>query len=182
MGKMNNGTNRTLTAVAITLAISLPWAVSAGGYGSAGVKDDRVSNYATAGDQVWCSRLDRNVPQALAAEMNCRGTPTASRQRSGGLAGFFSSLRSNPNAKYPEEDHDNPPTVVSRNPRPETPSEPEPETPPTAKGPVDKWERLADFNVNPDNLQSQDRDFKNSVKDYLSSHGPKADWSDFNPD
>ena len=175
MEKMENRTNRALAVAAMAAAIALPGAVSAGGYGSAGVKDDRVSNYASAGDQVWCTRLDRNVPQALAAEMNCRGTPTASRTTRSGLAGFFSRLRSNPDAKYPEEDDDNDSSVASRAPRPDKPEKP------TETAVVNKWERLAELNVTPENFQEQDAEFQNAVGDYLSTHGADEDWSGFNP-
>jgi hypothetical protein len=180
MGKTtNNLTRMTLVAVAVA-AISVPAAVSAGGYGTAGVKDDNVSNYAAEGSRVWCGRLDRNVPQALAAQMNCQGTPTASRERRGVL-GFLSGLRNNPDAKTRVIDDvdDDDDRIVTRAPRPTpTPTE---ETPPTTTSTVGKWDRLADFNVTQENYPNQSQAFKDAVSAYRETHGFGGDWSGFKP-
>lgn len=74
-------------AIAMTTSAS---GVAAGGFGDSAVKDDRVTNSASSGETVYCRRLDQDVPERLAAEMDCSGAARPARR--GGLLAFIDRL------------------------------------------------------------------------------------------
>lgn len=188
----------TKTAVLAAL-VAIPSAALAGGYGTAGVKDARVGQSPTQTAVIWCPKLKTEVPLALSQQMDCSdgvavGTaqPAVARERFGGR-GLFGLPPHQPQA--PRSALDKEYTPVADNDPPGRPNDEPPggeqeppsnepsgnDTPKETGGIKTKWERLADFGVTPENLQSQPRDFKTSVKDYLKDHGPRTDWSGFDP-
>lgn len=83
---------RNTSALALlSVALTLPLAATAGGYGASAVRDGNVAN-TTAGATVPCARLGQNVPANLAAQMDCgSATPRVAGERvrntGGGLFG-----------------------------------------------------------------------------------------------
>lgn len=175
-------------AVLLAAVFGLPCAASAGGYGSAGVKDATVAPPATATATVWCPRLNTEVPISLQSDLNCGRTvavgvarPKVARERfERGLFGLPAHVRS---GNTPSNDDSGPGPFPVATPTQSPSPEPQPNTP-TPDGSntsVAKWDRLADLGVNPSNFDSQSDDFKRAVGDYLDVEGPLGDWSGFNP-
>ena len=162
MGTNFKGNIATVAMVATLMAA--PAALMAGSYGSTAVKDDNVGRYASTGNQVWCARLDRNIPADLAAQMECGGSarPAVADNR---ITRLPSSSR--------DEDKDDRRTVTRRKPEPETP---------TTGGKPGKWDRLGQLNVTPQNFDQQSPSFRDQVRSYYdTAGGPNGDWSGFNP-
>ena len=66
---------KSTSAIAVlSVALILPVAANAGGYGSTAVRDGAVANR-NASATVPCPRMGQNVPANLAAQMDC-GTAT----------------------------------------------------------------------------------------------------------
>lgn len=176
-----------IIAVAVSFA-ALPMTAVAGGYGTAGVADDSVSQYAAQGT-VFCPRLEEQVPERLYADMDCGGTTGMARsavapdrvENRPGLGNFFRNLRHEPRPSIRTDD-DNPERRIVEPDGPGNNPQPSPKpTPPTSTASVNKWERLSDFGVNQDNFWSQSQSFRDSVMDYRSTNGFDGDWSGFNP-
>ena len=162
-------------AVAVSFAVA-PVALTAGSYGSSAVKDDRVGRQASAGKDVWCGRLDRNIPAELAAQMACNGS-ARSAVATNRVNRFF-RIPLPTNRRIPtDDDNPAPRTVVTTSEKPT----PTPETP-TASTSVGKWDRLGQLNVTPQNFDQQSQSFRNQVRGYYdTADGPNGNWSGFNP-
>lgn len=163
----------TAKLLSIVVLASLPVTSHAGAYGASAVKDAAVANSGASGGTVWCDRIEADVPERLAADMNCGGA--AARPR--GLRGFFASLGGS--KAGPDRNNDN--DDVVRRPLPPTTTvstDPDP-TPPSAF--TSKADRLADFNTSFDRLGEMSDQFQAEARDYREQHGGRGDWSDFNP-
>src|SRR6056297_122314 len=127
------------SALAAGVAL-LPSSTLADGYGSAGVADANVAQYAPT-ETVWCEALDANIPLALQDEMNCdEGAMGTARSavadnrvtNRGGLFSFFERF---PNERIPRvvSDNDDDDGPRRSKPRPEPQPEPKPEPKPKPK-------------------------------------------------
>ncbi|GEM_PF-3773795 len=193
-------------AIALALALTLPAPVLAGAYGNSAVSADRVGQTASAGSTVYCPRVGAEVPQRLAAQMDCgtaTATPRVLSNRVTNNGGFFARFRHQPGAGIPEpdSDSDNRPTaprvVVTTDtgtpstPTPvPTPSAPTPtptagptdDTPTPTSGAQSKYDRLSELGVtSEENYREQSESFRNQVNDYRREVGTGGDWSGFNP-
>jgi hypothetical protein len=169
--------------------VVLPGTAFAGGYGVAGVKDDRVELGAPETAMIWCPKLRTEVPIRLQQQMDCSegvavGTakPAVARERFGG--GLFGLPPHVPGGKTTLQDRDTPrptPTTEPKGSDEPTPDEND-ETPPTSGQPKPKWDRLADFGVNGDNFFEQSEEFLSAVDAFREANGGYGgDWSGFNP-
>lgn len=172
------------TLVLAVLA-ALPATAFAGGYGTAGVKDDRVGLGAAETAMVWCPKLKAEVPIRLQEQMDCSagvavGTakPAVARERfGGGIFGLPAHVPGGPTSAVGGKDH-TPPTTPTSQPGPEG----DDDTPPSGGEPKGKWERLADFGVTGQNFSDQSEDFLSSVDAFREANGGyQGDWSGFNP-
>lgn len=196
------------TTSAITLlsvALVLPLAANAGGYGATALRDGAVANR-TAGAKVPCPRLGQNVPANLAAQMDCgSATPRVAGERTrntgGGLFGGH-QIGSAP----PANSDDDQPSPVSQNNGPSDDGPGDDDSDPIDvdidDGPTDggdgdggdgsdgggddgftsKADRLDELGVTLDDFDNLDDGFKDSFEDFFQSNGPGGDWSGFNPD
>ena len=87
----------TKAKIIVTAAfVAVPGALFAGGYGDTAVKDARVGQAGPQGETVYCRRLDQDIPERLAARMDCGGAPAqprvAGERTSSGLLGALSNL------------------------------------------------------------------------------------------
>ena len=160
----------------VTLALA-PASLMAGGYGNTAVMDESVSQYAAAGETVWCPRLNDNIPARLGEQMDCGGPGRVVKARRG-LGGILSSLRHNPGGFQRQESDGG-----DARPLPKVATLPKDDsvTPEPTPSSVAKWDRLGEMNVTRENFGNQSQEFQHQVLDYLSSHGPNSDWSGFNP-
>ena len=182
-------TAKVIAAVTFMLA---PSSLFAGGYGTAGVEDATVGQQ-TAQGEIWCQRMETNVPEDLYRQMDCGpgragvaasavvpARVTTREQR--GLRGIFSNLRHVPQGR--SNDSDGPGTRVSTvggggsgpNPSPS----PSP-TPPTTTASTDKWDRLNELGVTRENFDGQSQSLRDQVVDYVKENGGGGDWSGFSP-
>ena len=65
---------RLFLLVAVT---AMPATALAGAYGNSAVKDANVANGGAAGNTIWCQRIEADVPERLAAQMDCGGGAVA---------------------------------------------------------------------------------------------------------
>lgn len=168
----------------LTGLLAFPGLAIAGSYGAVGVSDATVAPPATATATVWCPKIQQEVPQELARQMECGeavavgvAEPKVARERF--TRGFLGLPAHEPTGARPKmEDDQTPFTPVSDNgPKPDD-NGPKP----TDKGqPVDKWGRLDQLGVNQSNYHSQGQDFLDKVDAYRNQHGASGDWSNFKP-
>ena len=179
MVKLRNSTN----VIAMVAFAACPTSLVAGGYGTAGVADATVGQQ-TAQAQVWCQKLESEIPADLVAQMDC-GSATVGIARSsvandritnnnprGGLFGL------GPHQRGPrvQNDDDGPsPRITTNDDGPNT------NPTPTTSDNVGKWDRLSELGVTRGNLRSQSQEFRSQFQDYRSNNGTGGDWSSFNP-
>ena len=177
----------TAKSLLIIAIVAFPVSATAGAFGSSAVKDASVSNSGASGDSVWCDRIEANVPERLASDMNCGGA--AARPR--GLRGFFASLTGPKSGPSDDNDNDDvvrrplpPTTTVSDDPDTPPTGTPPTGTPPTSEPPSDfvsKADRLADFDTTFDTIDEKSDQFQQEVRDYREQFGGRGNWADFNP-
>ena len=195
----------TKAKIIVTAAfVAVPGALFAGGYGDTAVKDARVGQAGPQGETVYCRRLDQDIPERLAARMDCGGAPAqprvAGERTSSGLLGALSNLfGGGGNGGSGGDDGGSRGTSDGddgdRNNNGGGGSGGGSGGSGGGSGGGDggsgggdggsnftsKWDRLADFGVNRDNYKDQDRDLLDQIKDYRKENGSKGDWSDFSP-
>ncbi len=177
--------------VMASLAI-VPSAVSAGGYGTAGVSDANVGQQVAQGG-IWCPALEATISETLYTQMDCEGGPrdavageriTNERR---GLFGIFGAHEPRPSVQ--NDDDDPAPRVTRNQPTPNTPS-----GEPTDEGPSDdpkdddpvaanvgKWDRLGEIGVTRENYRDRTTsEFRSRVGEYRNREGYDGDWSGFN--
>ena len=200
-----NADMTTKAKIIVTAAfVAVPGALFAGGYGDTAVKDARVGQAGPQGETVYCRRLDQDIPERLAARMDCGGAPAqprvAGERTSSGLLGALSNLfGGGGNGGSGGDDGGSRGTSDGddgdRNNNGGGGSGGGSGGSGGGSGGGDggsgggdggsnftsKWDRLADFGVNRDNYKDQDRDLLDQIKDYRKENGSKGDWSDFSP-
>ena len=173
--------------IAMLAFAACPTFLVAGGYGTAGVSDANVGQQ-TAQTQVWCQKLESEVPANLHAQLDC-GPATAGiarsavaddritndRPRGGGLFGLGPHV---PGPRVQNDDDGPSPRFTSNEDGPDT----DPSPTPTASAEVGKWDRLSELGVTPNNFSSQSSEFQEQFSDYTDENGFGGDWSTFNPE
>jgi hypothetical protein len=167
---------KSFVAVAALAAATNP--LAAGSFGSAGTEDARVGRYAGQ-TTIWCERLEASVPEQLFRDLDCGSDESVVRDavagervtnRGGGLVGLLGPHIRGGNTPNDDDGPSDGLTILDRyKPTPETGSD----------DPVDKWDRLGELGVTPENFDEQSDSFKEQVGDYIDSGD--SDWSGFNP-
>ena len=186
--------------------MAVPGTLFAGGYGNTAVKDASVGNGGASGATVFCQRIDADVPERLAADMDCGGAAVATPRRRG-VRGFFAGIL-NPNGPRDpgngtrtslrknasdNDDGDGRNKVVTRNRNPDgdtpvasiddTPttggSTPPTDDNPRTAGTTTKNERLSELGVSLETVHQQSEDFQREFQEKLETSGSRGDWSDF---
>lgn len=183
---------RLIAVVAAGTLLASPSIAIAGGYGSAGVADAEVKQYA-AQSGIWCQSLEANIPESLFAEMDCNETGVARSAVAGERVtntrtrGLFGLPAHEPRSRTEPQDDSAPSILVrSRQPTPtqvansDSDSDSVPSPTPTTTGKVDKWDRLDQLGVNGDNWSQQSPDFYDAVNNHRGQENFDDDWSDFN--
>ncbi len=176
-------------AIAVFTLLSPTGAALAGSYGNTAVRDGAVANSTTEQATVLCPRLERRVPETLAAQMDCsigqaRPAVAGARVRNNPIANFFDRFPHQPRPSV-EKDDDGP--TVRRISAPDddssTPDLPTPTTPSDSgnSGPKTKWDRLNELGISPENFEDQPDNVRNDIVSFAKSNPSDADWSDFEP-
>lgn len=149
--------------IALAAFVACPSMLVAGSYGTAGVQDAAVGQQ-SAQAEVWCQKLETEVPANLYAEMDCGSATGVARSAvaDNRITNRFSLRDLFVRRPQPlpdlrdDSDEDGP-----DRPRPIASNENDPDTPstPTASNSVGKWDRLSELGVTSGNLQNQSPEF-----------------------
>jgi hypothetical protein len=190
---------RIAAVFAAALAATIPFQATAGSYGEAKVRSG-VANFAAA-DNVWCNRVQADVPRKLAAQMDCGGSGSVAVTRAGtgsSGGGLFSRLRGDGvdrNTVSMRQNQGNRTRVANTsNTRSNgaggsnagsgsTGGNSGGGTNTASNGGnqfTGKYERYEELGLARGQIHREEQSVRDAVRDYLSQNGQEGDWSGFN--